>query len=184
MDPGPMNSDHKLDVVYHQDNILRFRRRGRGDWSYFCRDANNFLKLTPELTTLSHSSYISEDDPNSTFAFEFNATNEFKLRQMKFLTYQPPYFDAKSVRVLDKSYVFFISLDGTYAGNKPTKFMIATKGLAYARFISLGNSTSNFVFGSLKIDKDAVTGEYFMKFQPEKKIIVEQFEPFDAEEFD
>jgi hypothetical protein len=88
------------------------------------------------------------------------------------------------VRVLDKSYVFFITLDGTYAGKKPTKFMIATKGPAYARFISEGNSTGNFMFGSLKIDKDGGTGEYFMKFQREKRIIVEQFEPFDAEEFD
>jgi hypothetical protein len=71
MDLGLAQTDHKLDVVYHQDNILRFRRRGRGDWSYFCRDANNFLKLTPELTALNHSSYFSENDLESTFTFEF-----------------------------------------------------------------------------------------------------------------
>jgi hypothetical protein len=115
MDPGPAQTDHKLDVMYHQDNILRFRRRGRGDWSYFCRDANNFLKLTPELTALSHSSYISEKDLDPAFVWEYNAGNQINLRQMKFLTYQPPYFDAKSVRILDKSYVFFISLDATHA---------------------------------------------------------------------
>jgi hypothetical protein len=103
---------------------------------------------------------------------------------MKFLTYQPPYFDAKSVRILEKSYVFFISLDAIFHNLHPSKFMIATKGLAYARFISEGNSTGNFMFGSLKIDKDGGTGEYFMKFQREKRIIVEQFELFDAEEFD
>jgi hypothetical protein len=103
---------------------------------------------------------------------------------MKFLTYQPPYFDAKSVHVLDKSYVFFISLDGTYYDKYPAKFMIATKGLAYARFISGDHWSKMFALGSLKIDKDGDTGEYFMKFQMEKKIEVKGFEPFGAEEFD
>ena len=188
MDPGPAQTDHKLDVMYHQDNILRFRRRGRGDWSYFCRDANNFLKLTPELTALSHSSYISEKDLDPAFVWEYNAGNQINLRQMKFLTYQPPYFDAKSVRILDKSYVFFISLDATFGTTSgfdqryPSRFMIATKGLAYVRIISGTNWETKFILGHLKIEKD--TEGYLMKFQHQRLIKVEKYEPFAAEEFD
>jgi hypothetical protein len=104
---------------------------------------------------------------------------------MKFLTYQPPYFDAKSVRVLDKSYVFFINLDATYGvpGNlHPTKFMIATKDLAYVCMISGISLEKYFILGHLEIYKD--TDGYSMMFQMEIKILVEKYDSFGAEEFD
>jgi hypothetical protein len=60
--------------------------------------------------------------------------------------------------------------------------MIATKGLAYVRITSGTYWETNFILGHLKIEKD--TEGYLMKFQHQRLIKVEKYEPFAAEEFD